>query len=46
MADVSLNGAHRHAQPDKLLEAAAETKVRRYRVAYATRPGVSYAFLS
>ncbi len=45
MADVSLNGTLRHAQPDKLLEAAARTKVRRYREAYATRPGVTYAFL-
>ena len=45
MADVSLNGALRHAQPDKLLEAAARTKVNRYREAYATRPGVTYAFL-
>ena len=41
----SLNGTLRHAQPDKLLEAAARTKVRRYREAYATRPGVTYAFL-
>ena len=32
-------------QPDKLLEAAARTKVHRYREAYATRPGVTYAFL-
>ena len=38
MADVSLNGALRHAQPDKLLEAAARTKMHRYREAYATRP--------
>ena len=45
MADVNLNGTLRHAQADKLLEAAARTKVRRYREAYATRPGVSYAFL-
>ena len=45
MADVSLNGALRNAQPDKLLEAAARTKVHRYREAYATRPGVTYAFL-
>ena len=45
MADVSLNGALRHAQPDKLLDAAARTKVNRYREAYATRSGVSYAFL-
>ena len=39
MADVSLNGALRHAQPDKLLESTARTKVRRYRE--ATRPGVT-----
>ena len=45
LADVSLNGALRHAQPDKLLEAAARTKVHRYREAFATRPGVTYAFL-
>ena len=45
MADVSLNGALRRAQPAKLLEAAARTKVHRYRAAYATRPGVTYAFL-
>ena len=45
MADVSLNGSLRNAQPDKVLETAAPTKVRRYREAYATRPGVTYAFL-
>ena len=45
MADVSLNGALRNAQPDKLLEATARTKVLRYREAYATRRGVTYAFL-
>ena len=39
------HGTLRHAQPDKLLEAAARTMVRRYRDAYATRPGVTYAFL-
>ena len=31
MVDVSRNGKLRHAQPDKLLEAAARTKVHRYR---------------
>ena len=41
----SLNGALRHAKLDKLLEAAARTKVRRYREAYATLQGVTYAFL-
>ena len=45
MVDVSLNGKLRHAQPDKLLESAARTKVHRYREAYATRAGVTYAFL-
>ena len=45
MADVSLNGALRHAQPDKLLESTARTRVRRYREACTTRPGVTYAFL-
>ena len=45
MVDVSLNGKLRHAQPDKLLEAAARTKVHRYREAYATRSGITYAFL-
>ena len=46
MADVSLNGALRHAQPDKLLESTARTKMRRYREAeaYATRPGVTNVF--
>ena len=39
------DGALRHAQPDKLLEAAARTKVHRYREAYATRSGITYAFL-
>ena len=42
---TSLNGKLRHAQPDKLLEAAARTKVHRYREAYATRSGITYAFL-
>ena len=41
MANVSLNGALWNAQPDKLLEAAARTKVLRYREAYATRWGVT-----
>ena len=45
MVDVSLNGKLRHAQPDKLLESAARTKVHRYREAYATRSGITYAFL-
>ena len=45
MADVSRNGELRHTDPAKLLEAAARTKVRRYREAYASRPGVTYAFL-
>ena len=45
MVDVSLNGKLRHDQPDKLLESAARTKVHRYREAYATRAGVTYAFL-
>ena len=45
MVDVSLNGQLRHAKPDTLLEATARRKVRRYREAYATRAGVSYAFL-
>ena len=45
MTDIGLNGTLRHAQPDKLLEAAARTKVCRYQETYATRQGVSYAFL-
>ena len=45
MANVSLNGLLWHAQPDKLLESTARTKVRRYREACATRPGVTYAFM-
>ena len=40
MADVSLNGALRHAQPDKLLESTARTKVHRYREAYTIRPSI------
>ena len=42
---VSTGNSCRHAQPDKLLESAARTKVHRYREAYATRAGVTYAFL-
>jgi hypothetical protein len=42
---VSLNGVLRHAQPDKLLESTARTKVRRYREAYVTQPSVTNAFL-
>ena len=45
MVDVSLNGKLWHAQPDKLLETAARTKVRRYWEAYDTRAGVTDSFL-
>jgi hypothetical protein len=42
---VSRNGELRDADPDRLLEASARRKVGRYREAYATRLGVTYAFL-
>jgi len=47
-ADVSRNGALRAADPAKLLEATARTKIgepSRYREGYATRAGDTYAFL-
>ena len=40
-----LRCAHTQARQGKLLESTARTKVRRCREAYATRPGVTYAFL-
>jgi len=45
MADVTCNGALRAADPAKLLEATARTKIARYREGYANRNGVTYAFL-
>ena len=45
MADVTRNGALRAADPAKLLEATARTKIDRYREGYANRNGVTYAFL-
>ena len=35
LADVSRNGALRDAQPDRILENTARTKVARYRPGYA-----------
>ena len=45
MADVTRNGAMRAADPARLLEATARTKIARYREGYANRNGVTYAFL-
>ena len=45
MADVTRNGALRAADPAKLLEATARTKIGRYRDGYATRTGDTYACL-
>jgi len=45
MADVTRNGALRAADPAKLREATARTKIGRYREGYATRTGDTYAFL-
>ena len=42
LADVSRNGALRDAQPTRILERTARTKVDRYRAGYAT---LKYAFL-
>jgi len=42
MADVSRNGALRDAQPSRILERTARTKVDRYRAGYAA---LKYAFL-
>jgi len=42
VADVSRNGALRDAQPGRILEGTARTKVDRYRARYAA---IKYAFL-
>jgi len=42
LADVSRNGALRDAQPGRILESTARTKVDRYRAGYAA---INYAFL-
>ena len=42
LADVSRNGALRDAQPSRILESTARTKVDRYRAGYAA---LKYAFL-
>ena len=42
LADVSRNGALRDAQPDRILENTARTKVARYRAGYSA---LKYAFL-
>jgi hypothetical protein len=43
LADVSRNGALRDAQPSRILESTARTKVDRYRAGYAA---LKYAFLT
>ena len=45
MQNVGQNGSLRSANPAKILEATARTKINRYRDAYATTPGTTYAFL-